>query len=243
MTIHNLYHVLEPEKDIHLTSYSTLHFDVFIRHSLGGGCAQVGHLILRAQIEDEKSIWSELKGVNVRSVCFSAPMTTVIIDNASDETDAFYEQLSENSCNFIYANDIVPRGYGYLNFCEDFIEDAARYGAKNIKIPWALKRLLGVKEKMENIVDTAKGNDMVKGFLVFCSEYRHVGAVIHYDSEDAKPRVLKDMGAFYKNTAGDKDVLRDVKYVMGENPIEKMMDWHCGIIRNPGLAYPPDKLC
>jgi len=223
-------------------SHSTLYFDVFDSHSLGGGCAQIAHLILRAQIEDEKSIWSKLKGVNVRSVCFAAPMTTVLIDNASDETDVFYEQLSKNSCNFMYANDLVPRGYGYLTFCEDFIEDAARYGAKEIKVPWVLNRIFRLREKMENIVGTAKGNDMVKGFLMFCSEYRHVGAVIYYESEDAKPRVLTDMGAFYKNSAGYKNVLRDVVYKTGENPLEKVSDWHIGIIDNPGLSYPPEML-
>eukprot|EP00957_Ditylum_brightwellii_P005831 443389-Ditylum_brightwellii.AAC.1 len=45
--------------------------------SLGGGCSQLGHMVLRAQIQDETSPWNVLDGkVNVRSVAFCGPMTT-----------------------------------------------------------------------------------------------------------------------------------------------------------------------
>lgn len=108
--------------------------------SLGGGCSQIGHLTIRAQIEDEVSPWHELVGVNVRSVAFCGPMTTVLVDNATPTTDAFVEKLWNNSCNFVYKNDIVPRGYGYLSFAEDMFEDAVDDIAKAIPVPGILKR-------------------------------------------------------------------------------------------------------
>lgn len=73
--------------------------------SLGGGLAQIAHLTLRALIEDETSEWNELEGVNVRSVAFCGPMTTVLVGVADPETDAFVEKLWNNSCNFVYKND------------------------------------------------------------------------------------------------------------------------------------------
>lgn len=99
-------------------------------------------MILRAQIQDENSPWHVLDGkVNVRSVAFCGPMTTVLLDNASEETDKFVQEIADNSVNFIYKNDVVPRyemllilqsllffyscltqhfcrGYGYLTFVE-----------------------------------------------------------------------------------------------------------------------------
>jgi hypothetical protein len=94
-------------------------------HSLGGGIGQVGHAIVRAQMQDPNSPWSELKDVNVRSVVFCAPMTTVIVeDGCSEETEQFIEELNENSCNVVFHNDFVPRSYGYLSFLNDFVDDA-----------------------------------------------------------------------------------------------------------------------
>lgn len=67
-------------------------------------------MILRAQIQDEDSPWHVLDGkVNVRAVAFCGPMTTVLLDNASEETDKFVQEIAENSVNFIYKNDPVPR--------------------------------------------------------------------------------------------------------------------------------------
>lgn len=67
-------------------------------------------MVLRAQIQDENSPWHVLDGkVNVRSVAFCGPMTTVLLDNASEETDKFVQEIAENSVNFIYKNDPVPR--------------------------------------------------------------------------------------------------------------------------------------
>ena len=50
-------------------------------------------------------------------------MTTVLVDNATPETDAFVEKLEKNSCNMVYSNDVVPRVYGFLSFDSDFVDN------------------------------------------------------------------------------------------------------------------------
>jgi len=210
--------------------------------SLGGGLSQIGHLTLRALIEDEQSQWNELEGINVRSVAFCGPMTTVLLDNATPETDAFIEKLWDNSCNFAYKNDIVPRGYGYLSFVEDFIDDAGDDLVEGIPLPRMAKNILDVKGKLEDMVDGAKDNESLAGLLGVYSQYRHMGNVIYYESEDAKPVVLKDMGAFFKNSKGEKNLFRSVPYKPVKSPMEEFMGWHMDIIMAPGLSFHPDEL-
>jgi len=216
--------------------------------SLGGGAAQIAHLILRAQIQDENSPWAELKGINVRSVAFCGPMSTVLLDNASPETDLFVGELIENSCNMIYSNDVIPRTYGYLSFVEDYVDDVVESGAltQMLPLPSIVKRIIEMRGRVEDglgdLVDKAKNDERVEDFVKVYSQYRHIGNVIHYESEDSKPRVLKDMGAFYKNSLGEKDIFRDVKYKHVSKPVDDFMKWHMDIIRGPGLSYPPIEL-
>jgi len=211
--------------------------------SLGGGCSQIGHLIIRAQMEDETSPWNALKDVNVRSVSFCGPMTTVLRDNATPATDAFLEKLWNNSCNVVYKNDVVPRGYGYLSFIEDFLDDAADDIAKAIPGPRLMKRMVDVQGKIEDLISDAEEMEAVAGLLSVFSQYRHIGNIVFYESEDARPRVLKDMGAFYKNTAGEKNIFRSVKYVPFKGDImTEFMKWHMDPIRGPGLSFPPKEL-
>jgi hypothetical protein len=170
-------------------------------------------------------------------------MTTVLLDNATPATDKFIEDLVNNSCNIVYKNDVVPRGYGYLSFIEDFVEDATDDLAKAIPVPGILKRMIDVQSRIEDLVDDATENEAVGSLIEVFSQYRHLGNIIHYAEEDAKPTVLKDMGAFHKNTSGEKNLFRSVKYVPFKGDvIAEFMKWHMDPIRGPGLAYPPKDL-
>mmetsp|Transcript_2351 Transcript_2351/g.3453 ORF Transcript_2351/g.3453 Transcript_2351/m.3453 type:complete len:450 (-) Transcript_2351:73-1422(-) len=211
-------------------------------HSLGGSVAQIGHLTLRAQIQDEISPWHELQGVNVRSIAFSGPMSISLIDNASDETDAFAKDLNDNSCNMIFSNDVVPRSYGYLSFCEDFVENSVNDIVKGVPIPSLAKAMFDVRGKVEDLIENSQETEQLSGYLGYLSNYRHLGNQIYYEKEDSKPRVLEDMGAFYKNSNNRKDILRDIKYKKVKFPLEEFMDWHNTIVTGPGLSYPEDQL-
>jgi hypothetical protein len=210
-------------------------------HSLGGGIGQVAHTMLRAQIQDESSPWSELNGdVNVRSVVFSAPMTTVVLDEYSEKTEEFMEDINENSCNLIFSNDVVPRGYGYMSFVNDLVDDALPYlagmGASKIPVPnFLIKRQLD--HFLEDKVVGLLKNELFDDLLSVMGEFVHPGKIVHYATPESKPRVLDDRGFAYGGQEGD--TFRSVTYKAERkvNPIEEIMDWHMQIIQGPGLAY------
>ena len=180
-------------------------------------------------------------------------MSTVLLDNATPKTDAFVKELSDNSCNFVYKNDVVPRGYGYLSFIEDFVNDSIDdivklgYSKVPIPVPALLKYILGFQKKLENVVAGAEGNEKLAGILQVLSKYRHLGNVVFYEDEDAEPVVLTDMGAFHKNTAGAKNLFRSEKYKPVKKPLEDFLGWHMDIIGNNstglcGLSYATNEL-
>jgi hypothetical protein len=210
-------------------------------HSLGGGIGQIAHTILRAQIQTESSPWSELNGdVNVRSVVFSAPMTTVVLDEYTEKTEDFMEEMNENSCNLIFSNDPVPRCYGYLTFINDIVDDAVPYlasvGASKIPIPnFLLQRQLD--KFLDDKVVGLLGNDLFNDLLSVMGEYVHPGRIVYYESFESKPRVLDDRGFAYGGQDGD--TFRSVPYKPERkvNPLEELNGWHCDIVRAPGIAY------
>eukprot|EP00978_Attheya_sp_CCMP212_P040054 scaffold214731_cov46-Attheya_sp.AAC.2 len=104
------------------------------------------------------------------------------------------------------------------------------------------KRILDFHGKLDNLVESTKENKSLRGLLDVMSQYIHMGNLIYYESEDAKPLVLKDMGAFYKNTKKETDLFRCIKYKDVGNPVDQFMGWHMDIIRGPGLSYPEDEL-
>ena len=196
---------------------------------------QIAHTTMRAQIQEESSPWAELKDVNVRSVVFSAPMTTVLINNASDETDTFMDEVNDNSCNLIFSNDPVPRSYGYLTFIQDFVENAADEISDMIPIPSTLKFAIQLKSKLEKGVDKAVDGRTLQDIVTTLSKYVHPGNIVYYEDKDSKPAVLKDMGAFYKNTKRRTDTFRSVPYKPVEKPLSEAMGWHSDI--RAGLGY------
>jgi hypothetical protein len=207
-------------------------------HSLGGGIGQIAHTILRAQIQDENSPWYELKGTSIRSVVFSAPMTTVLVDNYTDETEKFCDELDENSCNLIFSNDIIPRAYGYLSFVSDFAADAVPKlpsfvidrKVPSLMLKILLQKILALqKHKLED-------NESFNGIVGVASTYIHPGNIVYYKDEKSEPRVLKDLGAYHSNTE-NKETFRSVKYRKVRNPIDDFMAWHMDIITGPGLSY------
>lgn len=204
-------------------------------HSLGGGLGQIAHTTIRAQIQEESSPWAELKDTNVRSVVFSAPMTTVLINNASEETDTFIDEVNDNSCNLIFSNDPVPRAYGYLTFINDFVEDAADQIADKVPIPSTLKWAFQLQGKLEDSLENVIEGDIIQDIVATLSKYVHPGKIVYYEDKDSKPVVLKDMGAFYKNTKGRKDTFRSVPYKTVGKPLDEVMSWHNDI--RAGLGY------
>jgi len=210
-------------------------------HSLGGGLGQIAHTILRAQMQQESSPWSDLNGdVNVRSVVFSAPMTTVVLDEYTEKSEQFMEEINENSCILILSNDPVPRAYGYLTFLEDLADDIIPYLSSTVasKLPvpnFFLQRTLDkfMKDKKVGLL----GGDLFMDLISVMEEYVHPGNIVYYESPESRPRVLDDRGFAYGGQEGD--TFRSVPYKAERkvNPLDVGMGWHNDIVKAPGLAY------
>lgn len=204
-------------------------------HSLGGGIAQIGHTILRAQVQNENSPWFELKDLDIRSLGFSGPMTTQIVkDDCSDETLKFIEEVNDNSCMVVYHNDVVPRCYGYGSYMSACLNDcAAGVGVymSNGKYKVIIYKLATIAEQF------VSGTDEVKDIVKVWSKYTHPGTIVSYNDYNAKSQTLVDYGAFHKNS-GKMNTFRSVKYEpvkKGENACDDLEDNHLAPIR--GMEY------
>ena len=168
-------------------------------------------------------------------------MTTVIVEEGcSDETETFIDELNDNSCNIVMRNDPVPRGYGYLSFINDFVDDLTdnmgAYLMDGKRIPSRLiKRKINqiAEAQLDNLLDSESFQRLV-GSL---SNYIHLGKLVYYQDETSVPKTLIDMGAFDKN-AGKKGTFRSIKYTKNkkdDDPIKEAMD--CHMIPKVGIAY------
>lgn len=117
----------------------------------------------------------------------------------------------------------MPRGYGYLSFIEDFIDNSLSDIAKKVPVNRVVRRILDLEGRLEDLVEGAKDNESLVGLLGVFSQYRHMGNLIYYEDENAKPKVLTDKGAFYKNTKGERNLFRSVKYKPVESPLSEFM--------------------
>jgi len=221
-------------------------------HSLGGGLAQTAHLLLRGLSEDTSSSWSVLreKEINVRSLNFEGPMTTVLCGGTATNPEAktFIEAARENSCNFAFSNDFIPRGYGYMSFIIDLIDNVEEQATDdaNKKVPWPLSSYLDTDGKIGDMFDSTMNNEKIVDGVGVAIRYSHLGNVICYASHGAKPEVTRDYGprpAAPQQGSEHTTIrnFRDIKYIPVDRPIDGILDWHMGII-SPGLCFTNDEL-
>ena len=88
----------------------------FTGHSLGGGVANVAHLVVRARLMEKGSPWArnvQGKGLICLAYTFAAPQTIVRL---YDEPPDLIRELDAWSYNVVYGCDLVPRAPGMLKF-------------------------------------------------------------------------------------------------------------------------------
>jgi hypothetical protein len=94
----------------------------FTGHSLGGGVANVAHLVVRGQLQKAGSPWAKLEGKVTWSACtFAAPQTIVRLYE-SEKTPPLVVDLDASSHNVVYGCDAVPRIPGMLKYMGDIVE-------------------------------------------------------------------------------------------------------------------------
>jgi hypothetical protein len=196
-------------------------------HSLGGALAQIGHTMIRAQMQDKRSPWYELKDLGIRSLAFSGLMSTQIVsDGLSDETEEFIKELDENSCNVVYYNDGAPRMYALTSFLIPFVEDVDLGSTVSEKVPYGtqtfVKMIVGHLDRAATTSVFAT-DDAEEMFNVW-AEYIHPGRIVFYENSDAVPKTLKDYGPNYDGK--QTDAFRAVNYDPTGPTVAQIKAWH-----------------
>ena len=94
----------------------------FTGHSLGGGMANVAHLIVRGQLKKAGSPWAKLDSKVTWLACtFAAPQTIVRL-YAPKAAPPLIVDLDASSYNIVYGCDTVPRAPGMLKYLGDIVE-------------------------------------------------------------------------------------------------------------------------
>ena len=96
-------------------------------HSLGGGIANIAHLVVRGQLKKAGSPWAKLVDQVTWLACtFASPQTIVRKydpETMSDEaTKTLVFELDTSSYNFVYGCDAVPRILGMLKYLGGLLE-------------------------------------------------------------------------------------------------------------------------
>ena len=90
-------------------------------HSLGGGLANVAHLVVRGQLKKAVSPWAKLYGkVDWLCLSFAAPQTIVRLYEP-EAAPILIRDLDNSSFNIVYGCDIVPRP-GMLAYVGNLLE-------------------------------------------------------------------------------------------------------------------------
>ena len=169
----------------------------FTGHSLGGGVANVAHLVVRGQLQKAGSPWAELEGKLTWSACtFAAPQTIVRLYEAENKPPpALVDDLDAWSYNIVYGCDAVPRLPGMLKFMGDLVEKAVPQIIENKlekkfkvgELPWwamARKLLAGklistVDDRLTPVTGAAVRFLKDNGIAEVVRHYTHQGTVVY----------------------------------------------------------------
>jgi hypothetical protein len=175
-------------------------------HSLGGGLAQVAHMMIQGQLSQPGSAWSEFAAqITCRTVAFAGPMVVLNLDPTDSTTTDFMKTVSKNACNIVFGCDAVPHGPGDVEFLNAAVKLVYH------QLPHGIARWGGGINKMI----LGKKDDFVhSGILPTFMAYHHPGKVIYHQGEIT---VSKDGEITY---LGGKDpvVLRDSMYTDVTSP-------------------------
>ena len=189
--------VLKPRKDKAGKEYKPVTRAFITGHSLGGGVANVAHLVVRAQLKKVGSPWHELAGkVTTWRACTFAALQTIVrkYETESKPKPPLMADLDESSYNVVYGCDAVSRTPGMLNFLGDCVEVVApKIAEKTVGgVKWAGIKLFldthfgsfhGVKDATDEVVKVLKN----KGIAEVIGQFSNVGTVLFLYAEGMKP--------------------------------------------------------
>ena len=171
----------------------------------------------------------------------------VIVGNDySKETEAFIDEINENSCNLIYSNDPIPRAYAHLTFMNDFLDNAISkllpYLAKEKKLKPGLVKIIFTRIIRNKKNDLLK-KEMIADMVSVMDEYIHPGNIVYYKSAQSEPCVLKDYGEYDQSCLSiGRFRSYPARYRPSKDPLGEVNGWHLDIVMGPGLSYDDSEL-
>ena len=172
-------------------------------HSLGGGIANIAHLVVRGQLKKAGSPWAKLVDQVTWLACtFASPQTIVRKydpETMSDEaTKTLVFELDTSSYNFVYGCDAVPRILGMLKYLGGLLETVvpkiADDGLNNVVngLSWVKKlvthgilRVANAEQRIDDAGQAAVKLLKSNGLSEVVAQFTHIGMVV-YQAPEAK---------------------------------------------------------
>ena len=171
-------------------------------HSLGGGIANVAHLVVRAQLKKIGSPWYKLNSdrqVDWLSCTFASPFTIVrLYEEKNIPPPPLIVDLDASSYNLVYGCDPVPR-IGMLAYTGNFLEivlpeiideDILPKLLEKHPLAGGLLKWLALSKLMEGgkgLVEFLKK----KGYAYVANSLTQIGTVVYQKSENEEYMYLK----------------------------------------------------
>ena len=193
----------------------------FTGHSLGGGIANVAHLVVRAQLKKAGSPWAKLDGKVTWLACtFAALQTIVRLYPSMENIPPLIADLDASSYNIVYGCDPIPRApsmYKYLGAVVEHVLPKLIEERTTDKIPVLGLLTKAVKNRAEDMVGGAVDGaiDMLTkdGLVEVMSHFTHVGVVIYQAPEASEFVYLGPVGTTWNDPAKDIRKTLDVNGV------------------------------
>lgn len=218
---------------------------IFTGHSLGGGAAQVGHVMIDGQLNEvDWSPWMAVKDqlTALRTVSFEGNTSVLfnrqnILDsNANRRGREFLQRVGSTSFVTVFQMDVVPHLNNQLGFLfrliENFIENNVTE-AVELTLLVILPVVVGLL--LENERDVGQIIKAVAPYITVASRYDHVGKAIYFPDPKSEPIVYENF----------HELSRNVPYVPTDTVVERVVYDHeflvggsnMGKKYGPGLAY------
>ena len=184
----------------------------FTGHSLGGGVANVAHLVVRAQLKKAGSPWHKLDGeVDCLGCTFASPPTIVrLYEEKNMPPPPLIVDLDDSSYNLVYGCDIVPRP-GMLAYVGNLLEIVVpQITDEDLpKLPFFKNWVRLVK--LETVAGGAVKKLKTTGTAYVANSLTHVGTVVYQKSEHPGIFNEKDKKYMYLKTEAKIREVLDVK--------------------------------
>jgi len=208
---------------------------IFTGHSLGGGLAQVAHRVVLAvragectdaflgSTHENMTTFASLigeKGIEMRTIAFSAPMTTAVIPREIPLVTPIGNAptVVENMTNFMLKDDMVPRAYGHVSYVDRCLAEIDFAGLPNL-----------IEQGLDLL--RPKLRAMVQNNIDILRTYQHVGRIVYYGDFASEPQVYTHQQFLVRSTEDMPDEDQPIPY-------QRLAESHVNTVRGiNGFAW------